>query len=291
MITRFAPSPTGLLHLGHVANAVYVWGIAAARGGAVLLRLEDHDRGRFRVEYEHAILQDVEWLGLRPDYGSIDSFRRGSSQYRQSDCGADYQRFADALRDKGLLYACECTRAEILAASDVVPGEEALYDGRCRERSLPMGPGRGLRVRLPTGSVTFEDINLGLQVQDPTHQCGDMLIRDRSGNWTYQFCVVVDDLMQGITAVIRGEDLLMSTGRQLSLRSLLGAESRLTFFHHSLIQDDDGRKLSKRDGDLGLDVLRARGLSPEDVLGRAAFLVGLSGVDEPVGAGELAGLF
>ncbi len=280
-----------MLHLGHVANAVYVWGIAAARGGEVLLRLEDHDRGRCRMEYERAILRDVEWLGLRPDYGSIDSFRRGSSQYRQSDCGADYHRFADALRDNGLLYACECTRAEIFAASDAAPGEEPAYDGRCRDRNLPMGPGRGVRVKLPIGPVTFVDINRGPQVQDPTQQCGDILIRDRSGNWTYQFCVVVDDLMQGITAVIRGEDLLMSTGRQLLLRSLLGGESGLTFFHHSLIQDDDGRKLSKRDGDLGLHVLRARGLSPDDVLGRTAFLVGLSDVDEPVGAGELAGLF
>lgn len=272
-------------------NAVYVWGIAAACGGKVILRLEDHDRGRFRSEFERAILRDLEWLGLTPDYGAIDSFRRGASPYRQSDCGDDYERFAKVLRDQGLLYACECTRAEIFAGSDAAPGEEPVYDGRCRDRNLPIGAGRGLRVKLPAGPIAFDDVKLGRQVQDPSHQCGDMLIRDRSGNWTYQFCVTVDDLVQGITMVIRGEDLLSSTGRQLSLRSLMAGDSELRFFHHALIRDADGRKLSKRDGDLGLETMRAQGLSAEDVLGRAVFLVGLTDVERPVRAGDLAHLF
>jgi len=274
-----------------VVNGVYVWGIAAARSCQVVLRLEDHDRGRFRVEYEHAILRDLEWLGFRPDLGSISSFRRGASPYRQSDSHEQYERFAQELRERGLVYACECTRAEIATVSDAAPGNEAVYSGRCRGRNLSDAPGLGLRVKLPDGPMTFHDINLGTQLQDPSHQCGDMLIRDRSGNWTYQFCVTVDDLVQGITTVIRGEDLLMSTARQLALRSLLDGDSDIRFFHHPLIRDTDGRKLSKRDGDLGLEAMRTQGLAPEDVLGRAVFLVGLSEVEEPVGADELVGLF
>jgi glutamyl/glutaminyl-tRNA synthetase len=245
--TRFAPSPTGYLHLGHVANAIHVWGIARAHGGEVLLRLEDHDRGRCRPEYEASILEDLEWLGLTPDIGSAAEFRGGLSRYRQSDNDQRYDAALTRLAATHKVYACDCSRKEIGAALDAT-NEEIRYPGRCRKRN---------------------------QDQDPARQCGDVLVKDRLGNWTYQFGVVVDDLEQGIDLVVRGEDLLPSTGRQIRLARMLGRAEPAAFAHHPLIRNSSGQKLSKANRDTGIRDLRASGVGPAAVLGQAAYLTGL----------------
>jgi len=141
------------------------------------------------------------------------------------------------------------------------------------------------------GPECFDDLRLGARVQDPDAQCGDLLLRDRLGQWTYQFAVVVDDMAQQVDVVIRGEDLLESTGRQIRLARLLGRELPPRFFHHPLIRNPSGAKLSKTAGDMGLRELRAAGISPAEVLGRAAMLVGLQDEPRPVTAAELPGFF
>ena len=259
VITRFAPAPTGYLHLGHVLNAIYVWDIARASGpdGRVLLRIEDHDRMRSRPEFEAALLEDLDWLGFVAD-GELT---------RQSERGAMYERALDDLRQRGLTYACECSRADVGSGP---------YPGTCRHKNLSESPGLGMRVRLDPSVERFEDLRLGPQEQRPSEQGGDVLVRDRHGNWTYQFAVVVDDWMQDVNLVIRGEDLLDSTGRQIQLARLLGREQPPAFLHHELLMKTPTQKLSKSDGDTGVRDLRAKGWSAEAVIDRAAALAGLS---------------
>ncbi len=290
-ITRFAPSPTGYLHLGHAANAIYVWGVARALGGRVLLRLEDHDRGRSRPEYEAAALEDLEWLGLAPDIGTVAELRRGASAYRQSDCGRAYAAALEKLARTARVYACGCTRRDIAAEAGDLFNQETRYSGRCRDRGLPFTDGRGIRVLMEPGAETFADPLLGVVTQTPSEQCGDVLLRDRTGNWTYQFAVVVDDDRHQVDLVVRGKDLLPSTGRQIRLARMLGRERPPVFLHHPLIRKQDGAKLSKSSGDTGIRELRLAGAGPETVLGRAAWLVGLLEEPRPLAAAELGRLF
>ncbi len=282
MISRFAPAPTGYLHLGHVLNAAYVWNVATR----VRLRIEDHDRQRSRPEYDAAIREDLDWLGFRWDGAAV----------RQSERAEIYRRALDRLRAQGRVYACACSRSHIAAAQAALQGgaieardpvaqacraaePELAYPGTCRDRGLPDGPGLTLRVRLDPTIERFVDLRVGLQEQQPSRQCGDLAIRDREGNWTYQFAATVDDIEQGVTHVVRGEDLLESTGRQIQLARLLGRAEPPAFLHHPLIMKSlasaDGSggprrvKLSKSDRDTGVRDLRAQGWSPRDVL-RAA---------------------
>lgn len=257
LITRFAPAPTGYLHLGHVLNAIYVWDIARASGAdaRVLLRIEDHDRARSRAEYETALLEDLAWLGFEAD-GELT---------RQSDRTALYERSLAKLRARGLTYTCECSRGDIGSGP---------YPGTCREKHLPETPASGIRVRLESAVERFDDLRLGPQEQMPSEQCGDLLVRDRHGNWTYQFAAVVDDWLQGVNLVIRGEDLLDSTGRQIQLARLLGREQPPAFLHHELLMKSPTQKLSKSDGDTGVRDLRAKGWTAEKVIAHAAKLAG-----------------
>lgn len=281
--TRFAPAPTGHLHLGHVVNAVWVWGLARAHGGRVLLRLEDHDHGRCRAEYEASILEDLDWLGLHPDGASTDDFRRGAHPQRQSDNLVRYLAQLDELERRGLAYLCTCSRAEIARATGVeaahdqsVEGFELRYPGTCRLRRHPPDSTPARRIHMDGDEAEhFDDLRLGTQIQDPSTQCGDLLARDRQGNFTYQFAVVVDDLDQGIDVIIRGEDLLASTGRQLRLARLVGRAEPPIVLHHPLIRHPDGRKLSKSASDTGIRELRTSGVPAHEVLRRAATLGGL----------------
>jgi glutamyl/glutaminyl-tRNA synthetase len=275
MLTRYAPSPTGHLHLGHVVNAIYVWGLARAADGRVLLRMEDHDRIRCRPEYEASILDDLAWLGFVPDAGLHPLLR-------QSGRDEVYRNALEGLRRSHHVYACVCSRKHIA-------GER--YDGFCRDRALEDGPGRTLRIRFDERVERFEDRFLGVVEQVPASQCGDLLLRDRDGHWTYQFTVTVDDLVQGITDVIRGADLAASTGRQLQLRRMLGAPDRPRFAHHPLVLKRNGEKLSKSAGDTGVRELRRAGLTPADVIGRAAAAVGLIDEPRPVSAGDVGQFF
>jgi glutamyl/glutaminyl-tRNA synthetase len=213
----------------------------------VLLRIEDHDRQRSRQLYEHAILEDLAWLGFTADAPLV----------RQSERYAIYEDALDSLRRGGLVYACACSRADF-------DGQH--YPGTCRERHLTEAPGLGLRVRLDDTVVPFTDLRLGPQVQQPSSQCGDLLARDREGNWTYQFSATVDDWAQGIDLVVRGEDLLESTGRQILLARMLGRSDPPAFLHHALVMKSPTHKLSKSDGDTGIRELRAKGWTPEQVI-------------------------
>jgi glutamyl/glutaminyl-tRNA synthetase len=277
IISRFAPAPSGFLHLGHVVNALYVWETA----NRVLLRIEDHDRQRSRRAFEAAIFEDLDWLGFIPDEPAV----------RQSDRGDIYLQALELLRRQGLVYACACSRADIERASlqacttngmesapttrtRVVqafrPGDnEPRYPGTCRDRGLADAPGLGLRVRLEPSVERFVDLRLGAREQRPSEQCGDLLIRDREGNWTYQFAATVDDYAQGVTHVVRGVDLLESTGRQLQLARLLGRPEPPQFLHHPLIMKSAGQKLSKSDSDTGVRHLRARGWTAARVIAHA----------------------
>ena len=272
-MTRFAPAPTGYLHLGHVVNAIRVWAEASAAGGRVLLRIEDHDRERCRPEFEAALLDDLDWLGFEPHVFPTSAFRAGRCESRQSDRLEVYQEAANRLRSQGLVYACRCSRkttSEVVSASgDPKRPQRSFYPGTCRDLGLPLEDGVGWRVRLPAATVTFEDRWCGPQTQTPAEQCGDLLIRDRLGNWTYQFVATVDDHLQGITDVIRGVDLLESTGRQILLGQLLGRQTPATFAHHGLIMKSPTQKLSKSDRDTGIRDLRAAGWTPERVIAAA----------------------
>jgi glutamyl/glutaminyl-tRNA synthetase len=279
MLTRFAPAPTGFLHLGHVVNAIYVWGFARARGGRVLLRIEDHDRKRSRTEYEQALLEDLDWLGFVADEPLV----------RQSERGTLYEAALDHLRAKGFVYACECSRSEIAAAGQ--PGQELRYPGTCREKHLAEGPGLGLRVRLAPSVERFDDLRHGPQEQRPLEESGDILARDRDGHWTYQFAVTVDDDAQRITHVIRGDDLLSSSGRQIQLARLLGRDLLPRYLHHPLVMKSPTQKLSKADHDTSVRDLRRDGWTASAVIGRAAASVGLVATERPLNASDVAGLF
>jgi glutamyl-tRNA synthetase/glutamyl-Q tRNA(Asp) synthetase len=307
IISRFAPAPTGFLHLGHVVNAVHVWRETRARAreagegpGRVLLRIEDHDRQRSRREFESAILDDLAWLGFVADEPLV----------RQSERDDVYLQALDGLRRRGLVYACACSRTDVEQAGtnaartgiDVAhrATPELRYPGTCADRGLAEGPGLGLRVRLEPSVERFVDLRLGPQEQRPSAQCGDLLVRDRDGNWTYQFAATVDDHVQGVTLVIRGVDLIASTGRQIQLARLLGRAEPPAFLHHPLIMKPaaaaggfggPGQKLSKSDGDTGIRELRANGWTPARVIGRAAWLAGLRPTDVPLSADQVPSLF
>ena len=290
--TRFAPAPTGYLHLGHLVNALHVWGIARAFGGQVVLRIEDHDRSRCRPQYEAALLEDLEWLGFVPDEGDIGHFRQGATRLRQSDNGVAYDSALAQFDAMHRLFACTCSRREIQAITGpTAPGDEAAYPGTCRNNRKAPDSTRARRVQLDDGDVRFVDLALGAQQQTPWHDCGDVLVRDRFGHWTYQFAVVVDDLNQAVDVVIRGEDLLASTGRQIMLARLLGRGTPPLFYHHSLIRHADGRKLSKAANDTSLRELRAGGADAASLIGEAATRCGLLHAPDRLAASDVASLF
>ena len=265
-ITRFAPAPTGLLHLGHIVNAIFVWGLARALGGRVLLRVEDHDRQRCRPEFETALLDDLDWLGFAPDVFPTDVFRAGACEGRQSEREDAYRDALSPLIARGLVYGCDCSRKQMNAA---------IYSGRCRDRHLTLTEGIGWRVRVDRGEECFDDGVLGRQCASPVEQCGDILIRDRNGNWTYQWAATTDDVLQHIALVVRGRDLLDSTSRQIYLARLLGRVTPPIFVHHPLVMKSPDQKLSKSDRDTGVRDLRASGSTAPQIVGQAAWLAGL----------------
>jgi glutamyl-Q tRNA(Asp) synthetase len=277
--TRFAPAPTGYLHLGHVANAIYVWGLARARGGHVLLRIEDHDRQRSRPEFEAALLEDLQWLEFVADAGPV----------RQSDDDGPYLEALARLRDAGVVYGCDCSRATF---DEWAATNERAWQGPgcprdCRQRGAPETT---LRVALGGGSESWTDLLVGTCI-DEVAPDGDLVIRDRHGGWTYGFSVVIDDLRQGIDLVVRGSDLLETTPTQIRLARVLGRERPATFAHHPLIRRPDGHKLSKADGATAIRSLRQAGRTAKEVIGEAAAAVGLIEDPRPLPATEVSSLF
>ena len=298
-LTRFAPAPTGALHLGHVVNAVYVWGLARAFGGQVLLRIEDHDRQRARRDVESRMLDDLDWLGFAADIHSSESYRLGSCEGRQSERDSVYRDALAPLITAGLVYGCRCSRTSLASGASVtspnaVDGSptERRYAGTCREKNISLeNSDVGWRLKLDPGVEVFDDALVGRLEQDPSAQCGDLLLRDRLGNWTYQCVAAIDDAVQGVTFVVRGQDLLLSTGRQIRLARLIGRQAPPVFAHHPLIMKSASQKLSKSDGDSGVADLRAAGWSAAQVIGYAAALAGLTSVRVDLRVEDLPRLF
>lgn len=265
--TRFAPSPTGYLHRGHVWSALHVWALARHHRIPVHLRIEDHDRSRCREEHVQAIRDDLFWLGFH-----------WQSESRQCERDAHYRLHFDNLYSKNLLYACACSRSDIQRLGFISPegSGEVVYAGTCRDLGLPMGSGRAVRLRLPEDSSEhWTDLRQGDFTHSVARQCGDPLIVDRLGQWTYQFAVCVDDWLENIDLVVRGEDLLHSTARQLFISRMIGRPRPAHYFHHSLLTDSTGRKLSKRDHDASIHAERLAGTPPEALLGEVCAMGGL----------------
>lgn len=278
-LTRYAPAPTGYLHLGHVANAIFVWGMARASHATVLLRIEDHDRHRSRPAYDAAMVDDLAWLGFIPDEGPI----------RQSDDDAPYAAATESLRRSGIVYGCDCTRTtfERWSSQTGRDGHGPGCPGGCRQRSLD---GPTLRVAIGGGSESWMDVLVG-PCSDEVASNGDPPIRDRDGNWTYLLSVVVDDLRQDVDLIVRGRDLLDATPAQIRLGRLLGRSRPATFAHHPLVRRPDGSKLSKADADTSIRELREAGRSAAEVIGLAAAHVGLIAAPRRLSAVEVGSLF
>ncbi len=287
IVSRFAPSPNGRLHLGHIASALYVWAIAGKLNAKIILRIEDHDRQRSRKPYEKAIIEDLEWLGLTAHLGINRKTFEKPSPYRQSDLNDRYQKALELLIEKDLVYGCDCSRKQIATRMKDDAHTELHYNGHCRDRGLSLSEDIGVRLKVEDQAVDFYEIGRGRVKQNPSKQCGDILLRDRHGNWTYNFAVVIDDLDQGVNLIVRGQDIQHATARQILLHKLLGNESTIAFYHHPLIKEKDGdKKLSKRDKAEAVGTLRQKGVSPEKLFGLSLFHLGISEDQESLSLSE-----
>lgn len=281
---RFAPSPTGRMHLGNVFSALLSWLSARAQGGTWLLRIEDIDPQRSRHEYADMLMDDLQWLGLEWD----------GEPCWQSQRGDIYAHYLQQLTDASLIYPCYCTRADILATQ--APHESdgrVVYKGTCR--NLPPGTHTGpaaLRMKVPEegrGIVTFTDGHYGTHTVDLTTQCGDFIVRRKDGAWAYQLAVVVDDALMGINEVVRGRDLLLSSPQQIYLAQQLGFTPP-RFTHLPLLCNTAGQRLSKRDKSLDMGCLRQR-FTPNQIIGLLAHAAGLQPTADAVSAQSLVKTF
>lgn len=293
VLGRFAPTPSGRLHLGNLFCSLIAWLSAKAKGGEVLLRIEDLDRERCQTDYVLQAERDMEFLGLSWEQGGS----RGGPEYFQGNRAGYYQGLLDRLTEAGTVYPCFCSRAELHAADAPHASDgEPVYSGKCRLLSQEERERKfrerspALRLQVPKRTITFTDGHYGPYSQDLETECGDFILRRSDGVFAYQLAVVGDDAAMSVTEVVRGRDLLSSTPRQLLLYELLGLPAP-AFFHVPLLLGPDGKRLSKRDRDDSLDALRDRGLSAEDILGRLAFLAGLIDRPEPASALELIPAF
>ncbi len=278
--TRFAPSPTGDLHLGGAWTALASWVWARRAGGAMALRVEDLDPPRVVRGAEARVLEDLAWLGL--DWGG--------KPVRQSERGAFYEQAVAALGRAGLIYPCDCSRAEIArVASAPHAGEEVVYPGTCRDRDRSRGMRRtaSLRVRVPDEVVAFDDGIQGTIEQNLAREVGDFVVRRGDGAFAYQLAVVLDDVEMRVTDVIRGADLLSSTARQIWLARALGADPP-RYAHVPLVVAPDGSRLEKRSLAPTVRALREAGVAPERVVGELALGLGLADTNAPVTPRELA---
>jgi len=264
-ITRFAPSPTGRLHLGHAASALFAHGRARADGGRFLLRLEDIDPARCRPEYAAAVLDDLAWLGLSWD-GKVRV---------QSGHLAEYRAVLDTLDQRGLLYPCFCTRGDIARAANAPHGPEGvIYPGTCRrisaqdrERRLAAGQPHAVRLDMKrafalTGPLSY--VESGVRTPCDPGRSGDVVLARRDAPASYYLCATHDDAVQGVTLVTRGEDLREATAIHRLLQSLMGWPEP-AYVHHAMLTDPTGRRLAKRDNAASLATLRAEGASPADI--------------------------
>lgn len=284
IVGRFAPSPSGSMHLGIAAVALLAWASAKSSGGEVVLRIEDLDPSRSRAEYAEAIMDDLRWLGLAWDRRAEDQSRRGNA----------YAGALARLEEAGLIYPCYCSRDELhIASAPHASDGRVIYAGTCRDLTPAQRATRTkppcLRVRVPDKTVAFVDGLQGPQSISLAREWGDFIVRRADGVAAYQLAVVVDDADNGVTQVVRGRDLLSSTPVQLWLYEALGLTAP-TFFHVPMLLAADGRRLSKRDGDLSIRSMRGK-WPPERVIGLIAWLYGLIDRWECLSAAELAAGF
>ena len=287
VVGRFAPSPSGYLHLGNLLAMLLAWLDCRAQNGRLIFRLEDLDPARSKPAYIEALAGDLRWLGLDWDEGWPDP------AYAQSRRTARYAAAFEALRQQDLCYPCWCSRAARLAAASAPAPGEREHDPACpcarmdeaeRLSRLAAGQPAAWKLRAPDREICLTDGHYGLLRQNPARDLGDFVIRRRDGVFAYQLAVSVDDMEMGVTRVVRGRDLLSSAPRQKWLIETLGGTAP-DYCHAPLIVDGEN-KLSKRLGSLSTQVLR-RTCTPEQVVGRLAFLCGLRDRPDPVTPGEL----
>ena len=290
-VGRYAPSPSGRMHLGNLCCCLLAWLSAKSRGGKVVLRIEDLDEARCPRKFAELLQQDLDWLGLAADEGGDKGGPDGP--YYQSERSKIYQQFYDVLWKKGLVYPCFCSRSQLHAADAPHRSDgQVVYAGTCRnltpeevaEKSRRRPP--AWRVRVPDETIGFTDGHLGYYEENLARDCGDFYLRRADGVFAYQLAVVVDDALMGVTQVVRGADLLSSTPRQLWLYRTLGLPAP-EFIHMPLLLAPDGRRLSKRDGDESLEHLQAK-YTPEQIIGRLAYACGLQKAPDPRTPAELA---
>ena len=270
------------MHLGNVMCALLSWLSAKSKGGTWVLRIEDLDPDRSRRQFADRLMRDLEWLGLTWDEGP----------YFQSERHDRYAAALERLCAMDLVYPCFCTRADIMATQ--APHESdgrIVYAGTCRARTYNKEDMEraALRLKVPDREIAFADGHYGPQRVNLSRHCGDFIIRRKDGAWAYQLAVVVDDAEMGITEVVRGSDLLLSSPQQIYLAELLGYPLP-SFIHLPLLCNAQGQRLSKRDKSLDMEALRAD-FTAEEIIGRLAFLAGLKADDAPCTAEELLTLF
>ena len=281
---RFAPSPSGRMHLGNLFSFLLAWLSARHAGGSLVLRIEDLDPVRCQPSHAWQLMEDLEWLGLDWDEGG------DAASYWQSNRGHLYAAAFEKLQAQGLTYPCFCSRIQRLNEAphihEVSPSCPcaALSPEEAAQRAKEKVP--SYRVRVPHKTVSFVDGLQGPFSQDLARECGDFPVKRSDGAWAYQLAVVVDDAAMGVTEVVRGRDLLSSTPRQLWLYEALGL-SAPAFYHVPLLLAPDGRRLAKRDADLDVGALRRR-YAPEELLGILARMALLRPTAGPVSAPELA---
>ena len=292
---RFAPSPSGRMHVGNLFSALLAWLSARSVGGRMVLRLEDLDPDRTSRAWADRIEEDLYFLGL--DWEEGGHLGGPNGPYYQSERTELYKMAFAQLEQKGLLYPCFCTRAQLHTAEAPHNSDgETLYKGRCRELTpeqimyLSSLRRPAARLRLPDETIRFEDGHYGRLEQNLASECGDIILRRSDGVFAYQLAVVVDDIAMGVTQVVRGRDLISSTPRQMYLYRLFGAEPP-QYIHVPLLLAQDGRRLSKRERDLDIGALRAHGFTAEEIVGRIAYLAGLLPHPFPVRPKELLPLF
>lgn len=282
VVGRFAPSPTGRMHAGNVFAALVAWLVSKSQGGRIVLRIEDLDAERSKPAFVDAVQRDFEALGLTWDEGP----------FFQHDREEAYRAAYEALDERGLVYPCFCTRADLHAASAPHRGEKPVYPGTCRNltegertaRARERTPAQ--RLMVPDANVSFADQVQGRYEQNLARDCGDFLVRRSDGAFAYQLAVVVDDAAQGVNSVVRGVDLLCSTPQQIYLQDLLNLPHP-TYAHVPLVVAELNRRLSKRDRDAAFDELLARFTTPQAVIGHIAGITGLAPTCDPATPEEL----
>ncbi|ROT10833.1 tRNA glutamyl-Q(34) synthetase GluQRS [Muribaculaceae bacterium Isolate-104 (HZI)] len=293
VVSRFAPSPTGRMHLGNLFTALMSWLVARKNGGKWILRIEDLDPQRSRLEYAQQIEDDLLWLGLEWDEGGIDG-TGGRAPYMQSLRSEYYESALRCLESKGLVYPCYCTKADILSTQAPHASDgRIIYPGTCRpewgKRVERGGRKPAFRLKVDGNVINFEDEVFGAQSIDLSREFGDFILRRADGAWAYQLAVTVDDAAMGVTHVVRGCDLLESCAPQIYLCGLLGLHEP-DYLHLPLICNESGIRLSKRDASLGMAELRLR-YTPQRILGCLAYLGGIISDPDGCSAQELVRYF